>query len=405
MTPRRRGGSGGGRRRSGGRLGASAGARRRVGRRPAAHRRVRPRRPAARRRRLRRRAAHRARRRVAVVARLIEAELLAARGRRVERRQHAGRGGVADRRQDRRRGGVGRRLAGALAGLVEAQHDDGDVVVAALVLGLADELAGDPPGVVDRRQDGRERLLGDHRVEAVAAEHDGVAGPQLERARVDLDPRLGAQGPAQDAAVRVRQGRLGREVAGAHHLADQGVVVGDLLEPLVAPEVQAAVADVGELEAVVAEQRRRERGAHAGVGPVGARALIDAGVGGEGGVGQVDAGAFVGVAADVCAAAGVCVGFDAGASAGVGAVVGVGAGGQGFDERLEGQVRGDLAGLRPAHAVGHRKERRLGDEGVLVGRAVQADVGQRRVSGDEAHAPVTPRSGRSSRRCAVRCRA
>ena len=211
--------------------------------------------------------------------------------------------------------------------------------------------------------------LGDHGVQTVAAQQQAVAGAQLDLAAVDLDERFGAERAAQDAALRVRQGGLAGEVALAHHLADQRVVVGDLLEGLVAPQVKAAVADVGELEAVVVEQGGGEGGAHAGARPVGARFAVDAFVGDLRGVGQRGA---------------------------VGEVGG---------QRVERQVRGDLAGLGAAHAVGHGHQGQLVDEGVFVARPVKTDVGQRRVADDEGHATVTPRSGRSSRRYALRCRA
>jgi len=81
---------------------------------------------------------------------LVEGELLVACGRPVERRQHSGLGLGAGHGQHRGGGFVGGRVvdgrAVVVAGRVEAQHDDGDVVVAAFVLGLADELAGDPQG-------------------------------------------------------------------------------------------------------------------------------------------------------------------------------------------------------------------------------------------------------------------
>ena len=72
---------------------------------------------------------------------------------------------------------------GVGVGLVEAQHDDGDVVVAARVLGLAHEAArrlrAGSSTAASTAAIGR---LGDSRVEAVAAEQDHVAGPQLDLA-------------------------------------------------------------------------------------------------------------------------------------------------------------------------------------------------------------------------------
>ena len=261
-----------------------------------------------------------------------------------DRGQHAGRR-LIERGQCGGRGFGAGCLGCGRHDLVQAQHDDRDVVVATFVFGFAHELAGDAAGVVDRRQDGGHSGLRDHRIEPVAAQQNRVAGPQLELAGVDLDGGFGAQGAAQDAALRVVLGGLAREVTLAQHLADQRVIVGHLHEGLVAPQIQAAVADVGELEAVVAQQDGGQGGAHAGLRPVGSRSFVDALVGGLRGLVQRDIG------------------------------------GEGGGHGLEGKLRGYLAGPRPAHAVGHRVERRCGDVGVFVSRPVQADVGQRRVSG------------------------
>ena len=42
-----------------------------------------------------------------------------------------------------------------------------------------------------------------------------------------------------------------------------------------------------------------------------------------------------------------------------------------------GDVAGDLAGLVPAHSIGHAEHHRLGDERVFVAGAHQPDVGRR----------------------------
>ena len=48
-------------------------------------------------------------------------------------------------------------------------------------------------------------------------------------------------------------------------------------------------------------------------------------------------------------------------------------------------LRGDLAGLRAAHPVGHREQRRARVEGVLVAPALAAGVGALEVLGDAQH--------------------
>mgnify|MGYP007112925280 CR=1 FL=1 len=72
-------------------------------------------------------------------------------------------------------------------------------------------------------------------------------------------------------------------------------------------------------------------------------------------------------------------------------------------ERLGGEGAGDLAGVGAAHAVTDGVQRGPHDEGVLVRRPVEPDVGEGAVSGGERHPQLTPRTGRWSRRCAADC--
>ena len=70
--------------------------------------------------------------------------------------------------------GAGSQSCGPLA-LVEANDDDGDVVLAAGSVGFVDELRRGHRGVGLRREQRRDLLVGLHRREAVAAEQVGVA--------------------------------------------------------------------------------------------------------------------------------------------------------------------------------------------------------------------------------------
>ena len=71
--------------------------------------------------------------------------------------------------------------------------------------------------------------LVDHRGQAVGAEQEDVAVARRGRVGVDLDVRLGAERARDDRALRVLLGLLG-ELALAHELLDQRVVVGEPLE-------------------------------------------------------------------------------------------------------------------------------------------------------------------------------
>src|SRR5436305_10099417 len=137
-------------------------------------------------------------------------------------------------------------------------------------------------------------------------------------------------------------GVLGRELAAADELGDERVVLGHLLELAVANQVGPRVADVAEGDRVALDERDGHRRPHSGCRRVLARALIDAPV------------RLLDQLRDAALAA-----------AGGAFVLAHGAGGE---------ARRELAGLRAAHAVGDRKERRRDDVLVLVSPALLAGV-------------------------------
>ena len=101
------------------------------------------------------------------------------------------------------------------------------------------------------------------------ADQVDVAVAPRPREAVGLDALLGAQRARDDRALRVLVGLLGRELALAHELLDERVVVGQALEGPVAQAVEAAVADVGDGEVVLADVGDGQRRAHAGARVVG----------------------------------------------------------------------------------------------------------------------------------------
>ena len=181
----------------------------------------------------------------------------------------------------------------------------------------------------------------------------GAAGTGL---HVGLHLGLGAERSGDDRALRVVLGlRLG-DLPLAPHLLDQRVVAGQLLEPAAAQAVGAAVADVADrhLFALGVDDRRGQRRAHPGPRGIGAGELVDLAVGGEDRLAQDPLGRPVGEV-DV--------------------------------EGLGGRLRGHLAGLRAAHAVGDDEDRRADEEGVLVGAALAAGVGAESLVVDPQHQP------------------
>ena len=118
--------------------------------------------------------------------------------------------------------------------------------------------------------------------------------------------------------------------------------------------VAAAVADVDERHLAVADVRGGERRAHAGPVLVGHRQRVDA---------------LVRVLDDAARRSSTLP-SPAGSPAA---------------ERVDRRAGRDLAGLRAAHAVGDREQRRAGVVGVLVRPALAAGVGALGVFGDAQH--------------------
>ncbi len=108
-------------------------------------------------------------------------------------------------------------------------------------------------------------------------------------------------------------------------------------------QVGAAVADVGDRDVRVLEIRRREGRPHPRQILLGVRSLVDVGVG------LLHPGREPLLGATVVR--------------------------QPLRERIDGDPRGDLAGLRAAHPVGHDEQRRAGERGILVAPALASGVG------------------------------
>ena len=227
---------------------------------------------------------------------------------------------------------------------LDPEEDDGDVVLAPSGVGCAHERSG---GVVERGrggQDAEDVVVRHHRRQPVGAEEEEVARLGLDRERVDVDLRVGPERARDHGALRVCVGLLGRQPSAPHEVADERMVVGELLQLAVADPVGPGVADVADRDPTSREQRRRHRRPHAGEVRVGVRPVVDAAV-------------------------------------------------RLLDDRLQALVRrepvglvelaesggcepgGDLAGLRPAHPVRDGEERRVEDVRVLVPPANLAGVG------------------------------
>jgi hypothetical protein len=187
---------------------------------------------------------------------------------------------------------------------------------------------------------GRDLAVADHPGQPVGREQDPVAVADLQDPLVDLDRPVDAECPRQDAAVRVGlRLRLG-DLTLLDHPVHEGVVLGQHLEPTVAEQVRARVADVREAHLFAVDERGGEGGPHPLNLAVGSRALEDRAV------------RLLDLLREVALPRG-----------------------EQPAHGVERQVRGDLPAAVPAHPVGDRVERLLDEVGVLVALADLADVG------------------------------
>src|SRR5207302_1791299 len=142
-----------------------------------------------------------------------------------------------------------------------------------------------------------------------------------------------------------------RELAALHQLVDERVILSELLDPALADEVRAGVADVSERDAIVLGERNGDRRTHARGVRIGARPVVDATVRL---LDQVED-PILPAAADRALAEGRSC-----------------------------EARRDLTRLRAAHAVRNREERRLANVRVLIAPSLAPGVGDDGDAADHA---------------------
>jgi hypothetical protein len=95
------------------------------------------------------------------------------------------------------------------------------------------------------------------------SEHKTItSSARRELGEIGIDRAPHADRAREHVAVRMALRGVGRELAPAHELGDERVVVGELADPPAAHEIGAAVADVREREPAAAREQRDQRGSH-----------------------------------------------------------------------------------------------------------------------------------------------
>jgi len=188
-----------------------------------------------------------------------------------------------------------------------------------------------------------DRPVADHVAEAARAEEEDVPLLGIDLEDVAVDVRVGPQRARDHGALRMRLGLLLGQLSRARELGDERVVLGDLLERAVTEAVRARVADVPERDPALVDERQREGRPHSGERQVLLRLLVDATVRG------LDQRVDPLLARPLPVLA--------------------------FLQRLRGEPRGHLSGLRSAHPVRDREKGRFADEDVLVVPPAAAGIG------------------------------
>ncbi len=240
-----------------------------------------------------------------------------------------------------------------LGGVDHVGDEAGDVVGAAGVEAGADQLDGRVVGAAAPEDVGQPAVVEDA-AGAVAAQQQPVAGLELDVEEVGLGLAHAVERPEDEVAVRVDPRLVLGDPALVDQGLDEGVVLGQLAELLVAEEVGAAVSDVAHAEPLPVEEGD-----------------------GGGGAGAVEGGLLVDELADPVV--GPVDGARHLAEQVVGGLL------VQLAQLLDGRARRDVAPGRAADAVAHGHHPGPDVAGVLVVLADPADVGDRRVVEAQHH--------------------
>jgi len=243
-----------------------------------------------------------------------------------------------------------RRLSRRAIGLVlHPEQDHGDVVLAPTLVGGAHECISRFLEGAGAAEDARDLGLGDHPCQPVGAEQVDVAIAGGVAVGVHLDLGLGPQRAGDDRALGVVFGGSGGELATAHQLRHQRMVVRELLELAIPSAVRTAVPHVPHAHVATLDDRCRGRCSHARARLVACRQFVDLSVGLSDHAGEA-----------LLRRTPLPVPRS---------------------QDIHRHLRGHLAGLGAAHAV-RNGEQRPADEVVLVGLPLHANIAQARMFND-----------------------
>ena len=159
-------------------------------------------------------------------------------------------------------------------------HDDArDVVGSAVLVGSFDELGGGCRDVGVSAEDIRNLRVAHRTGQTVRTEHVSIVDRGDLESRIDLDGLLHAERANDDVLVREVRDFLGREALHLDVVVEQRVIFGEALELCIAVAIDARVADVSDVHAIVCREDRDKRCAHAALFRFALRCFVDAQVG------------------------------------------------------------------------------------------------------------------------------
>src|ERR1700719_2776628 len=156
----------------------------------------------------------------------------------------------------------GNKLRKPTSRLVQANDDDGYVVLTTVFIRAAYQSLGGNPNTGDLSQNRGDLVFRHHSRQPVRTEQQRVAREQFNFVSVYVHAFFRSQCPRQKALQFAGGGLLMTHQPVAHLLGDKRMIRGQLLKRIRPEQVGTGIADVGQAQAGSTNTRRYDRGSH-----------------------------------------------------------------------------------------------------------------------------------------------